>query len=133
MSDCLHDQSLATQFIFFVQELQELNQKQTAIIRDLSAQQEHAAAEMRADLEAEKDRLNKKVDLDIAYSRKQRKEQEVFHFPTIFSRKSGTTNMNLRALNNRVARCDCDNAQDWLDFASRRLVTAGLSGASTTS
>ena len=60
-----------------MQELQELNQRQTAIIRDLSAQQENAAAEMRADLEVEKIRLNKKVELDIAYSRKQRKEQEV--------------------------------------------------------
>lgn len=63
--------------IKLVQELQEINQKQTAIIRDLSAQQENAAAEMRADLEAEKDRLAKKVQLDIAFNRKQREEQEV--------------------------------------------------------
>ncbi len=60
-----------------VQELQDLNQKQSAIIRDLSAQQENAAAEMQADLEAEKERLRKKVELDLAFNRKQRAEQEV--------------------------------------------------------
>ena len=60
-----------------LQELQDLNQKQSAIIRDLSAQQENAAAEMQADLEAEKERLRKKVELDLAFNRKQRAEQEV--------------------------------------------------------
>lgn len=32
---------------------------------------------MRADLEAEKERLKKKVEVDIAFNRKQREEQEV--------------------------------------------------------
>ena len=61
----------------FLQELQELNQRQTAIIRDLSTQQENAAAEMRADMEAEKERLQKKVELDITFNRRRREEQEV--------------------------------------------------------
>ena len=65
------------QGLSYLQELQELNQRQSAIIRDLSAQQENAAAEMRADLEAEKERLKKKVELDISFNRKQREEQEV--------------------------------------------------------
>jgi len=60
-----------------LQTLQEQNQKQLAVIRELSAKQENASAEMRAELEAEKQRLKERVDADIADNKRHRLEQQV--------------------------------------------------------
>ena len=60
-----------------MQELQELNQKQLVVIRELSQQQEDNAAQLRAELEAEKDVIRKKNEADLELFRQQRTQQEV--------------------------------------------------------
>ena len=60
-----------------MQELQELNQKQLVVIRELSQQQEDNAAQLRAELEAEKEAIRKKIEADLELFRQQRTQQEV--------------------------------------------------------
>lgn len=59
------------------QELQDKNQKQLAVIRELSQQLEDNAAELKAELEAEKAALAKRAAADLEHFRTQREEQEV--------------------------------------------------------
>jgi len=66
--------------------MQEQNQRQLAIIRELSSKQENSDAQMRAELDAEKQRLKERMDADIAENKKHRLEQTVR--PPLFEEQS---------------------------------------------
>lgn len=66
-----------------LQELQAQNAKQLAVIRELSQSLEDGASELRAELEAEKQAIRQKAELEVQNFRRQRADQEV----SIFLRK----------------------------------------------